>query len=71
MGKDLYITTVVTVVEMLEQVAHRGCGWPRPVSIQGQVGWGCEQPGVEGGIPDYSRGLELDELKGPFQPKPF
>ena len=24
-----------------------------------------------GGVPTYSRGLELDDLKGPFQPKPF
>ena len=24
-----------------------------------------------GGLPAYSSGLELDDLKGPFQPKPF
>ena len=42
-----------------------------PGSIQGQAGWGCEQPGLKGGVPAYSRGLELSELKGPFQPKPF
>lgn len=24
-----------------------------------------------GGVPAYTRGLELDDLKGPFQPKPF
>ena len=40
-------------------------------SIQSQAGWGCEQPGVEGGVPAYSRGLELGEVKGPFQPKLF
>ena len=34
-------------------------------------GWGCEQRGLEGGVPAYSRVLELDDLKGPFQPKPF
>jgi len=28
-----------------------------------------KQPGPEGGVPTYSRGLELDDLKGPFQPK--
>jgi len=27
--------------------------------------------GLEGGVPAYSRGLELDDLKGPFQPKQF
>ena len=57
--------------ETLEQTAQRGCGCPLPGSIQGRAGWGCEQPGLEGGVPAYSRGLELDDLKGPFQPKPF
>jgi len=38
---------------------------------QGQAGWGCEQPGLAGGVPAYSRGLELDDPKGPFQPKAF
>ena len=42
-----------------------------PGGVQGQAGWGFEQPGLEGGVPAYSRGLELDDLKGPFQPKPF
>ena len=42
-----------------------------PGSIQGQAGWGCEQPGLEGSVPAYSRGLELGDLKCPFQPKPF
>ena len=44
---------------------------PLPGSIQGQAGWGFEQPGLEGGVPAYSRGLEPGGLKGPFQPKPF
>ena len=57
--------------ETLEQVAQRGCGWPLPGSIQGQAGWGFEQPGLVGGVPAYSRGLELDDLEGPLQPKPF
>ena len=52
----------------LEQVAQWGCGCPLPGSIQGQAGWGFEQPGLEGGVPAYSRGLELDDLKGPCQP---
>ena len=53
---------------MLEQ---RGCGCPIPGCVEGQAGWGFEQPGVEGGVPAYSRGLERDDLKGPFQPKLF
>ena len=28
-----------------------------PRSIQGQAGWGCEQPGLEESVPAYSRGL--------------
>jgi len=42
----------------------------RAWSIQGQAGWGFEQPRLEGGVFAYSRGLELDDLKGPFQHKP-
>ena len=45
-----------------------------PVSKRTLLIWGEfreEQPGLEGGVPAYSRGLELDDLKGPFQPKPF
>jgi len=34
---------------------------PLPEGIQGQAGWGCEQPGLVG-VPAYSRGLELDDL---------
>ena len=44
---------------------------PLPGSIPGQAGWGCEQPALEGGVPAYSRGWDLDGLKGPFQPKLF
>ena len=55
----------------LEHVAQRGCGCPLPGSTQGQTGWGSEQAVLEGGVPAYSRGLELDVPKGPFQPKPF
>ena len=32
---------------------------PTLESIQGQAGWSCEQPGLEGGVPTYSRGLKL------------
>lgn len=36
-----------------------------------QAVWGCEQPGVEGFVPAYSRGFELRDLHDPFQPKPL
>lgn len=32
--------------EALKQFAKRSCGCPTPLSLQGQVGWGCEQPGI-------------------------
>ena len=35
--------------------------------VQVQAGWGCEQPGLEGGDPAYSRGLELRDLKGAWR----
>jgi len=31
----------------------------------------CEKPGLAGGVQAYSSGLELHDLKGPLQPKPF
>jgi len=43
-------------VEALEQVAQRSCGCPLPGSVQGQVGWGFEQPGLVGDVPTHGRG---------------
>ena len=43
----------------LEQLARRGCGCPHLGSIQGQARWGCEQPGLEGGVPAFSRGVGI------------
>ena len=48
---------------------------PLPGSIQGQAGWGCEQPGLVVGDPAHSRGVETplwpEKDCGPFQPRPF
>jgi len=55
----------------LEQVAQGGCGCPIPAGIQGQAGCGSGQPGLLVGDPAHSRGLELEEHCGPFQPRPF
>jgi len=55
----------------MEKIVQWGCGCPFPGSTPGQAGWGCEQPGLEGGVPAYSSGLELGDLKGPFHTKPF
>jgi len=48
---------------MIQSTAQKGCGWPLPGSKQGQAGPGFEQPPLEGGVPAYSRGLELNDLK--------
>ena len=44
--------------EALEQVAQKGYECSLPGSIQGQAGWGREQPGLVGGVPAYSHGVE-------------
>ena len=41
--------------EALEQFAQRSCGYPVSVSVQGQAGWGFEQPDLEGSVPAFSR----------------
>ena len=56
---------------MLEQAAQGGCGCPVSGSSQGQAGWGFEQPGPGEVSLSIAGGLELGDLKGPFQPKPF
>jgi len=43
--------------EALAQVAQRICGCPFPGSVQGQVGWGFEQPGLLEGVPAHGRGV--------------
>ena len=41
--------------EALEEVAQRGCGCPLPGSVQGQVGWDFEQPGLVEGVSVHGR----------------
>ena len=43
--------------EALEQVAWRSCGCPLSGSVQGQGGWGFEQPGQVAGVPARVRGV--------------
>jgi len=47
----------------LERVAQRGSGRPIPGNIQGQVGWGSEQPGLAEDVPAHCRGVGLDDLE--------
>jgi len=48
--------------ETLAQVAHRGCRRCIPGNIQGQVGWGSEQPGVVEDVLARCRGIGLGDL---------
>ena len=48
--------------ETLKQVAQRGIGAPIPRIIQGQVGWGSEQPGLVEDVPAHCRGVGLGDL---------
>jgi len=43
--------------EALAQVVQRSCGCPLPGSVQGQVGWGSEQPHLVEGVPAHGRGV--------------
>jgi len=43
--------------EALEHVAQRSCGCPQPAGVQGEVGWGFEQPGLAEGVPVHGRGV--------------
>ena len=52
----------VKVVRHWNRLPSEAVDAPLPGSIQDQAGWGCEQPGLEGGVPSYSRGLELGDL---------
>lgn len=40
----------------MEKVAISSCGCPFSGTIQGQVGWDFEQPGLMGGVPAYGNG---------------
>uniref|UniRef100_A0A8C3LJ42 threonine--tRNA ligase n=1 Tax=Chrysolophus pictus TaxID=9089 RepID=A0A8C3LJ42_CHRPC len=55
----------------IEQVAQGGCGCLIPGGIQGQAGCGSGQPDLMVGNPAHSKGLELGDPCGPFQPRPF
>ena len=56
------ILCVRDIVCAIEQVAQRSCGCPLPGSVQGQAGWGFEQPGLGEGVPAHGRGVRLDDL---------
>lgn len=43
---------------------------PRSGSVQGQNGWGFEQPDLVKGVPGHGREVKLDDLQGHFKSKP-
>jgi len=43
--------------EALAQVAQRSCGCLLAGSVQGQAGWGFEQPGLVDGVHGQGRGV--------------
>ena len=63
--------------EVLQGLGSSVQAWTRlPSEVVDASPWRCsrpgfENPGLEGGVPAYSEGLELDDLKSPFQSKPF
>jgi len=48
--------------ETLEQIAQRCSGGYTPRNLQGQVGWGSEQPSLVEDVPAYCRGIGLNGL---------
>jgi len=52
--------------ETLEQVAQRNDGSPIPGDIQGQAGWGSEQPDLPVGVPVHCRGVGPDDFQKSF-----
>ena len=64
-----FVTT--SVIKHFGQVAQRSCEYHISCGIQGQVEWGFRQPVVVAGVPAHGRGLELNDLQGSLQPKPF
>ena len=48
--------------ETLERVAQRGGRCPIPGNLQGQAGWGSEQPDLVEDVPAHCRGVGLDDL---------
>jgi len=51
--------------------AQRGGRCLIPGNIQGQVGWGSDQPDLVEDVPAHSRRIGYMTFKGPFQTKLF
>jgi len=53
---------------VLEQVVQGDGRCPIPGSVQGQAGWGSEQPDLVEGVPAHRRGLGLMTSNGRSPP---
>jgi len=56
-GTEILVSKTGFPLRTLEHVAQRSCGSPLPGSVQGQVGWSSEQPGLVEGVPAHGRGV--------------
>lgn len=57
--------------EALAQVAQRSCGgFPSPGNVQGQLGWGLDQPGLVEGVAAHGREWAWMGFKVPSQTIP-
>ena len=57
--------------EALAQAAQRSCGCLLPGSVQGQAGWGFEQPGLVEGVLTHGRAVGTRCSLRSLLPKPF
>jgi len=64
-GRDLWVPVVQP------HIAQGGCGCTIPGGIQGQAGCGSGQTGLLVGNPAHTGGVKINDLWGPFQPRPF
>ena len=60
------------VVRHWNRLPSKAVNAPSLEAFKARLNGGCQHPGLEGGVPACSGvGLELGDLKDPFQPKPF
>lgn len=55
----------------MDRLPSKVVNLPSMEAFKARLDGGCEQPGLEEGVPSYSRGLELDVLEAPSNPTHF